>query len=129
MGRILKKKASVKKKKKKDNESPIPGSTDGGKSKDTGYDSQTNGQKKQAVSQKKFVQSAKQPAGTQNQNFIGKSVQFLREVKAELKNVTWPSRKQTVGSTIVVVILVMIVSTFLWLVDSLLANIIMRIME
>lgn len=130
MGKILKKKASDKKKKKKlDNGQSEQGVIADGKPKVSGDDSQTNGQKKQSFIQKKPVPPAKQTAGTQKQNFIGKSIQFLREVKAELKKVTWPSRKQTVGSTIVVVILVMIVSTFLWLVDSFLANIVMRIMQ
>jgi len=98
-------------------------------SKDAGDDSRSNGQNKLVVPQKKLSQPVKQSAGTQKQNIFGKSRQFLREVKAELKKVTWPSRKQTVGSTVVVVILVVIVSTFLWLVDSLLATIVMRIMQ
>ena len=51
------------------------------------------------------------------QNFIQKSIQFLREVKIELKKVTWPSRKQTIGSTAVVLVLVVIISMFLGLVD------------
>lgn len=50
-------------------------------------------------------------------NFIQKSTQFLREVKIELKKVTWPSRKQTMGSTLVVLVLVMIISLFLGMVD------------
>ena len=37
---------------------------------------------------------------------IGKALQFLREVRVELKKVTWPSRKQAIGSTVVVLILV-----------------------
>ncbi len=49
--------------------------------------------------------------------FWTNSVQFLREVKIELKKVTWPSRKQTMGSTLVVIILVVIISSFLGLVD------------
>jgi preprotein translocase subunit SecE len=50
-------------------------------------------------------------------NIFDKAIQFLREVKIELKKVTWPSRKQTVGSTVVVIILVIIISLFLGLVD------------
>ncbi len=50
-------------------------------------------------------------------NFVQKSLQFLREVKIELKKVTWPTRKQTMGSTVVVLILVAIISLFLGLVD------------
>ena len=37
--------------------------------------------------------------------YIDKGLQFLREVKVELKKVVWPSRKQTIGSTVVVLIL------------------------
>jgi preprotein translocase subunit SecE len=51
------------------------------------------------------------------QNFYQKSVQFLREVRVELKKVTWPNRKQTAGSTVVVIILVFILAAFLGLVD------------
>ncbi len=58
------------------------------------------------------------PSGPKMQlAFLTKATQFLREVKIELKKVTWPSRKETVASTAVVIILVMIVSSFLGLVD------------
>jgi len=50
-------------------------------------------------------------------NFYQKAVQFLREVRVELKKVTWPNRKQTAGSTVVVIILVFILASFLGLVD------------
>ena len=50
-------------------------------------------------------------------NWFQKAVQFFREVKVELKKVTWPSRKQAAGSTLVVIILVFILATFLGLVD------------
>ena len=51
-------------------------------------------------------------------------MEFLREVRGELKKVTWPSRKQTVGSTAVVIILVAIISVFLGLVDMSLTEIV-----
>ncbi|MBF0449555.1 MAG: preprotein translocase subunit SecE [Candidatus Magnetomorum sp.] len=50
--------------------------------------------------------------------FIEDAIQFLREVKIELKKVTWPSRKQTIGSTSVVIILVIIFSIFFGVVDA-----------
>ena len=49
--------------------------------------------------------------------WLDQSIQFLREVRIELKKVTWPSRKQAIGSTLVVIILVMIFSVFLGIVD------------
>ncbi|MEW5736045.1 MAG: preprotein translocase subunit SecE [Thermodesulfobacteriota bacterium] len=45
------------------------------------------------------------------------SVQFLREVKVELKKVTWPSRKQAIGTTLVVLVFVMILSIYLGATD------------
>jgi len=64
----------------------------------------------------------KQPSEVKN-GYVEKSIQFLREVRAELKKVTWPSRKQTMGSTIVVLILVVLISSFLGIVDMGLAGI------
>ena len=54
--------------------------------------------------------------------YLEKGLQFLRESKAELKKVTWPSKKQTIGSTVVVIVLVMIISLFLGLVDMTLSS-------
>lgn len=42
---------------------------------------------------------------------------FLTEVKDELSKVSWPSRDDTVGTTLVVLVLVVIVSLFLGVVD------------
>ncbi|MDL2270157.1 preprotein translocase subunit SecE [Desulfosarcina sp. OttesenSCG-928-A07] len=58
-----------------------------------------------------------------------KSIQFLREVKTELKKVTWPTRKQTVGSTVVVLVIVAIVSLFLGVVDAGLSGIIRVVLQ
>jgi len=51
-------------------------------------------------------------------------VQFFRDVKAEMKKVTWPSRKETTVSTIAVFIMVTLASTFLFFADQILAWII-----
>ena len=58
-----------------------------------------------------------------------RAVQFLREVKIELKKVTWPTRKQTLGSTAVVIVLVMIISVFLGLVDVSLGNLVRAVFK
>jgi len=60
---------------------------------------------------------------------IDKTSQFLREVRVELNKVAWPSRKQTLGSTIVVLILVLIISFFLGIVDVGLASIIRLVFQ
>lgn len=42
---------------------------------------------------------------------------FFRESYAELQKVTWLSRKEVVGSTIVIIILIGILSVFVALID------------
>ena len=55
---------------------------------------------------------------------IGKATEFLSNVKGELKKVTWPTRKDTFASTLVVLILVVVVTVFLWAVDTVLSSLI-----
>ena len=44
-------------------------------------------------------------------------VQFLKEVRTELKKVNWPAKKEVVGSTVVVIVSVFILSLFLGAID------------
>jgi len=60
---------------------------------------------------------------------IGKTSEFLANVKSELKKVTWPTRKETYGSTIVVIVLVLAVAVFLWAVDSALSTVIRMLLR
>jgi preprotein translocase subunit SecE len=55
---------------------------------------------------------------------IQKVTQFLKEAKVELKKVVWPTPKQTVASTAVVIIIVFIVSIYLGIVDFALAKLV-----
>ncbi len=57
-------------------------------------------------------------------NFFQKAVDFFREVKVELKKVTWPTRKQTTGTTIVVIVFVIVVSIFLGIFDYALSKLV-----
>jgi len=50
-------------------------------------------------------------------NVFQKGMDFFREVKMELKKVTWPTRKQTTGTTIVVIIFVFVIAVFLGVFD------------
>ncbi len=61
--------------------------------------------------------------------FIEKCLEFLREVSAELKKVVWPTRNQTFASTAVVIVLVIIVSSFLGLFDVGLKGLIRMVLQ
>jgi preprotein translocase subunit SecE len=67
---------------------------------------------------------AGQAGGKGQASLWERSVQFLREVKTELKKVAWPNKRQTISSTGVVLVLVGIVSVFLGLVDMVLARLV-----
>lgn len=45
---------------------------------------------------------------------------FFNGAKAETKKVVWPTKQETIQSTIVVMVAVAVFSVFMWLVDSLL---------
>jgi preprotein translocase subunit SecE len=60
---------------------------------------------------------------------LDKPRQFFREVRMELKKVTWPPRKETVASTSVVLVVVIIIGLFLGLVDLGLSRIVKIILS
>ncbi|MCU0845636.1 MAG: preprotein translocase subunit SecE [Spirochaetes bacterium] len=53
-----------------------------------------------------------------------KIVAYIKEAREELKKVTWPDRDEVTSFTMVVIVSVIIVSLFLWFVDSALMSII-----
>jgi len=50
--------------------------------------------------------------------------QFISQVKAEAKKVTWPTRKETTISTIMVFVMVTIAAIFLFLTDQIVSTLI-----
>ena len=42
---------------------------------------------------------------------------WLKEMKSELKKVQWPSRKQTINNTMIVIACVIVVGIFIWIFD------------
>jgi len=114
MGRIQRKKPSGSKKKKSSDKQAAVGFK---QAPDHGVIKASSGAAVVKSVKKKQPAAAGSVATKPKDNIITKSAQFLREVKVELKKVAWPSRKQTIGSTAVVIALVMIISLFLGVVD------------
>jgi len=56
--------------------------------------------------------------------YIETTVQFFREVKVELQKVTFPTRQETIGSTLVVLVLTIIIALYLGFSDWALARIV-----
>jgi preprotein translocase subunit SecE len=51
---------------------------------------------------------------------LEKIKKFLKEVVAELRKVTWPTKDELIGSTIVTIVVSMIVAIFVGIVDRIL---------
>ncbi len=51
-------------------------------------------------------------------------VQFIRQARQEWSKVTWPSRRETLMSSVTVFIMVVIVALFFFFVDMILRNVI-----
>jgi len=47
-------------------------------------------------------------------------VEFARETRAEIAKVTWPSRKETVQTTIIIVVMALLAGVFFLIIDWLL---------
>ncbi len=48
-----------------------------------------------------------------------KLTKFLKEAKAELKKVVWPTRKQAINLTLIVIVVTLIVAAFIGALDYL----------
>ncbi len=61
--------------------------------------------------------------------FLRRVQQFFREVAAEFRRVTWPSRADVTNSTVVVVVVVFVLAFFLGAVDVGLSRIVEKILK
>jgi preprotein translocase subunit SecE len=59
----------------------------------------------------------------------GRVSTFTTDVRSELKKVTWPSKKEVYGTTIVVIVAVFFFGFYLFFVDSILQVVVNRIFK
>jgi len=50
-------------------------------------------------------------------DFFRNIVEFMRDTRKELHNVSWPSRRELISTTVVVIVAVFFFGFFLWVVD------------
>jgi preprotein translocase subunit SecE len=128
MARLQRKKPVSTKKKKQDSEAAAPEATTMPVA-STNKPAVSSVKKKAAMPVRRGSGSPKSEPSGKVKGVVDQSVQFLREVKVELKKVAWPSRKQTLGSTAVVLILVFIISAFLGVVDMGLSSLVRLVLQ
>ncbi|AYO31903.1 MAG: preprotein translocase subunit SecE [Thermoanaerobacteraceae bacterium] len=63
------------------------------------------------------------------ESFIKKTEKFFREVRSELKKVTWPTKNDLTTYTIVVLVSVVIVSGIIWIADTILYKLLSLILR
>ncbi|MEZ5292201.1 MAG: preprotein translocase subunit SecE [Vicinamibacterales bacterium] len=59
----------------------------------------------------------------------GRLIEFLREVRAELKRVTWPSRPEVYATTFVVILTSLVFGLYLFGIDLLLNSAVQRLFQ
>jgi preprotein translocase subunit SecE len=62
-------------------------------------------------------------------DFLRRAQEFVREVVAEFRKVTWPSRQELINSTVVVITVTVVVALFLGGVDIVLAKIVEAVLR
>ena len=73
----------------------------------------------------KAVQAAKKDKKSDknaNPGFFARMGKWFRDMKSELKKVQWPTRKQTINNTLIVIACVLVVGVFIWLFDFIANN-------
>ena len=100
--------AKSKKKKKRKSAAPAQGTAENAKALAVADDSKPM-KKRKAEPKTSIIERTSDVVATVRQ--------FLREVRVELSKVTWPTRKETLASTSVVLIIVFIIAAFLGIVD------------
>jgi len=61
--------------------------------------------------------------------YLKRGKEFVGEVLAEFRKVTWPSRQELINSTVVVIAVTVVVAFFLGGVDIVLARVVERILR
>jgi preprotein translocase subunit SecE len=58
-----------------------------------------------------------------------KPAEFFREVRGELKKVAWPTRQETIRYTIIVLVTVVVLTTFIGVLDWVFSELVFKLFE
>ena len=71
----------------------------------------------------------KKPEKQKKPSIFARIGKWLKDMKSELKKVQWPTRKQTVNNTLIVIACVVVVGIFIWIFDALASGIIAALID
>ena len=69
------------------------------------------------VEQAAQAKKDKKPEKNSKPGFFSRIGKWFKDMKSELKKVQWPTRKQTVNNTLIVIACVVVVGIFIWIFD------------
>ena len=75
-------------------------------------------EKLEGIKAEKAPKEKKAKSADKKPGVFARIAKWLRELKSELKKVQWPSKKQTVNNTLVVIACVLIVGVCIWVFDA-----------
>jgi len=61
-------------------------------------------------------------------SWLGQSKQYVTEVQGEFNKITWPAQTETVNGAISVVVIVVVLATFLGIVDFVLSQLMKQVL-
>jgi len=70
-----------------------------------------------------------QEIAVQSRGRLVRLTRFLREVRSEMKKITWPSKQELTANTIVVLVSVFFAATLIWIIDGFFAQILKVILS
>ena len=71
----------------------------------------------------------KKPEKKSKPGFFARVGKWFRDMKSELKKVQWPTRKQTINNTVIVIVCCIVVGIFIWLFDALAGAVITALLD
>lgn len=89
---------------------------------------QERAQKRAGVGRPTTSPAATRRAAAQERRKRTGAVQFLKEVRAELRQVQWPTRRELVSYTIVVLVTVTVLTSFVFGLDSLFTRLVFDVL-
>lgn len=69
------------------------------------------------------------PAKGPKKKFTHTVSKFFRETRAEFKKIVWPTKKQTLNNTVVVLIAMVLSGLFVWALDTLFVQILNLLLQ
>ncbi|MCS7235849.1 MAG: preprotein translocase subunit SecE [Armatimonadota bacterium] len=77
----------------------------------------------------KVARAVARPVPRRGPRAVERATRYLREVRAELNRVTWPSRQEIIASTVVVLVVVGVVAAYLGAWDALFTWLFQRVLR